>query len=361
MSPKALVGAFFTGAILLLGYLTVMVEHLPLPFLPEGRLMKTRFSRVDGLERGATVTVAGVPSGEVRNMVFEGSGVIVEISLDSRIRLTEDSTATIAQDSLLGRRVLSIQPGSAGTYIADGEMIPTIPSAGVERAIEALGKVGDTAERVGTFIDSLDQTRAELEARVIEISDTFVSIADKVESLLDPLTEVAEGLRNGEGTIGRLLKDDSAFDNIDETLQNLSEITNEIRHGKGSLGQLVYSSETIDNLNSSLAPLKDVMAKINRGDGTLGKAVNDPELYNNLNQAFRSFSGAVSDIKVTMANMRQITDKINRGEGTLGSLVNDKQTLKRLNDTMSDVGEAAETLTDTQSLSVFLNVLGLAF
>ena len=361
MSAQAKVGAFFIFAILILGYLTVMVGDVSVPGLSAGRKVMARFPRVDGLERGDAVTVAGMPAGEVKRMNLDGSEVIVEMELSPDIRLREDSKARIVMDSVLGGKVLAIDPGRSEVYLADGASIDSETSPGLEKALESLGKIGETAERIEKFIDDLDRTRTVLEERIVEISDKFVQVADGVEEFIDPLTEVAEGLAAGEGTIGRLLIDDTAFDDISRTLDNLSDITTEIREGNGTLGQLVYKSDTIERLNESLAPLREILAKVNNGEGTLGKAVNDPELYENLNKAFGAFSGAVSDIKVTMANMREITDKINKGQGTLGSLINDKETLKQLNDTMADVGEAAETLTDSQSLSVFLNVLGLAF
>jgi phospholipid/cholesterol/gamma-HCH transport system substrate-binding protein len=361
MTAQAKVGAFFIVAIALLGYLTIMVGDVSMPGISNGPTVRARFPRVDGLEVGDTVTVAGIPSGEVRRMAYADGQVEVELDLHPGIKIPADSRATIAMDGLLSGKVLTIEPGRSDVLLADGETLESIDAQGIEEAIQALGKIGGMADKIETFIDDLDGTRQTLEDKIVQISDKFVGIADKIDGLIDPLTEVAEGLRNGEGTIGKLLQDDTAFDNIDQTLSNLSDITDEIRRGEGSLGQLIYGSETVDSLNAALDPLKEVLAKVNDGQGTLGKAVNDPELYNNLNEAFGELAGAISDVKVTMANMREITDKVNKGEGTLGGLVNDRETLDQLKDTMSDVGEAAETLTDTQSLSVFLSILGLAF
>lgn len=361
MSAQAKVGAFFLGFIFLLGYLTMMVGDIDVPFFSNGSVFRSEFERVDGLERGDTVLVSGVPSGEIDDLILAGARVEVRITVDPRVRLPEDSKAMITMDNLLGGKVLSILPGNSEVYIPEGGLIETIESQGIEKAIDALARIGNVAERLEQFLNDLDGTRLEVERSVSGMNDSLASMAEKAEGLIGPLTEVAEGLRDGEGTVGKLLVDDTAFQNIDATLKNLADITKEIREGEGSLGQLIYSTEVVDNLNESLGPLHEVMAKVNRGEGTLGKVVNDPELYHNLNSAFRSFGEAVGDIKVTMANMRQITDDINKGKGTVGGLFKDDTVLKNLNETMADVGEAAETLTDTQSFSVFLSMLGLAF
>ena len=85
MTAQTKVGAFFIVAIALLGYLTIMVGDLDVPGLAGGRTVRARFPRVDGLEVGDTVTVAGIPSGEVRRMTYADGQVVVEFNLKPEI------------------------------------------------------------------------------------------------------------------------------------------------------------------------------------------------------------------------------------------------------------------------------------
>ncbi len=82
-----------------------------------------------------------------------------------------------------------------------------------------------------------------------------------------------------------------------------------VEEGKGSLGLLVKDETLYNDARDTVASLKTISADIEQGKGTLGKLAKDEALY--------------ADAQTTMKSIREMTDSMNKGEGTLGKLMKD--------------------------------------
>jgi phospholipid/cholesterol/gamma-HCH transport system substrate-binding protein len=91
---------------------------------PKGYEVSARFSRVDGLKRGADVTVAGIKVGTVTSMELDKDYyAIVRMSIRNEVRLTTDTFAKIMSESLLGGMSVALEVGGSDQYLAAGSMI----------------------------------------------------------------------------------------------------------------------------------------------------------------------------------------------------------------------------------------------
>ena len=92
---------------------------------PSGYEVVARFGRIDGLKRGADVTLSGVKVGTVTNVALDPKTyqAIVRLSVASSVNLPADTNAKIVSESLLGGTVVALEPGSDDKRIrADGEI-----------------------------------------------------------------------------------------------------------------------------------------------------------------------------------------------------------------------------------------------
>lgn len=105
-----------------------------------GYLLHARFDRVDGLEVGADVRVAGVKVGTVTAERIDPVTYLawVTLRIDKAIRLPTDTSAEIATGSLLGSEYLSLSPGGSDKLLAPGQTI-TITQGAISLE-ELLGK-----------------------------------------------------------------------------------------------------------------------------------------------------------------------------------------------------------------------------
>ena len=92
---------------------------------PDGYEVMARFGRIDGLKRGADVTLSGVKVGTVTGVSLDSKTyqAIVRMTVSSNVNLPADTNAKIVSESLLGGTVVSLEPGNEKNLIrANGEI-----------------------------------------------------------------------------------------------------------------------------------------------------------------------------------------------------------------------------------------------
>lgn len=91
------------------------------------------FGRIDGVTVGSEVRIAGVKIGSVAAngldpRTYEAN---VELAIDGKVSIPEDSVAKVVSDGLLGGAHISIEPGSAEEMLRAGDRI-TITQGSVD-------------------------------------------------------------------------------------------------------------------------------------------------------------------------------------------------------------------------------------
>jgi len=88
---------------------------------PAGYEVVARFDRIDGLKRGADVTLSGVKVGSVTGFDLDRKTyqAVVRMMVSSNVSLPVDTDAKIVSESLLGGMVV-LEPGGATKMIPAG-------------------------------------------------------------------------------------------------------------------------------------------------------------------------------------------------------------------------------------------------
>lgn len=86
-----------------------------------------RFQRVDGVDIGSDVRVSGVKVGVVRAVDLDPETYMARLtfSVERNVAISEDSTARISSDGLLGGAYVAIEPGAGETLLPGGEILYT--------------------------------------------------------------------------------------------------------------------------------------------------------------------------------------------------------------------------------------------
>ena len=95
---------------------------------PDGYELTARFDRIDGLKRGADVTLSGVKIGTVTGFDLDRKTyqAVVRMAVASGVDLPADTHAKIVSESLLGGMVVVLEPGADKKMIgAGGEITQT--------------------------------------------------------------------------------------------------------------------------------------------------------------------------------------------------------------------------------------------
>jgi|CXWL01.1.fsa_nt_gi phospholipid/cholesterol/gamma-HCH transport system substrate-binding protein len=305
------VGIFMLSALLITGFLILNSTGDFNPFEKKMRL-KARFVSADGLHSGADVQLAGVSIGKVEDVKFlppdtpdderiEATLNIVQVLDNKPISelIRTDSTAQLVATSILGNdKMINIVPGtSKGSPIDENATL--ISSAGI----------------------GLNQLTA-----------TGNDLLAQINKLAVPANEILNKANSGEGTLGRVINDETLYKSLDEavvetrgTMARLKTTIDKINSGQGSAGKLVNDPELYDSLNRTVAQLDAIAADIKAGRGSAGKFVTDEALYNETRSTVAELRRSAEKISSIADDVKLITAELKDGKGTAGKLFRDEK------------------------------------
>jgi phospholipid/cholesterol/gamma-HCH transport system substrate-binding protein len=267
-----------------------------------------------GLKKGDPVRLTGIDVGNVQDITVSSDSdpkraVEVSFTVESgMMRLVrQDSIATLEIEGLLGQRYIDLTRGTqAQPEIAQG------------------GEVH--------FKDQPDF------GSVMASSQTVLT---NVNRLVNSFTKISEGVEKGQGSLGKLLVDDSLYKRADATVSDLQKMVTYANSGQGSLGKLVYSDEMYNHADGLLTKVDQTLDDVRSQKGSLGKFIYDDALHKDASKAVADFGTIVADVKAGKGSLgKLITDDalynkatstmdrtdsllagLQRGEGTLGKLM----------------------------------------
>jgi len=222
------------------------------------------FKDVAGLQIGNNVRLSGINVGTVDNItIISDTTVKVEILIDEKARkfIKKDAIASIGSEGLMGNKALVISPGTGGKKrIEDYDVMKTSPPLSMDDILltvktsmentasitndlalitkniqEGKGTIGrlimDKSWREDFEITFTNLKRGSTEFRILmekanDIDDVLLSIKETIKNtsnITSDLAKITATLESGQGTIGRLLMDESTAQNIDSTFINLKE------------------------------------------------------------------------------------------------------------------------------------------
>jgi len=154
--------------------------------------IRAQFETISGLEAGHRVRLQGIDAGVVERVVppaEPGQPVELVLRIDDRLRplIRADAVARIVSEGLVGAKVVELTPGR-----------PDAPR------VAELGRIA--SERPIEMTDLLKQAASSL-ARL----DVATQAAEKG---LGELTTIAGSIRRGEGSLGKLVRDDTVYQNL---------------------------------------------------------------------------------------------------------------------------------------------------
>ena len=270
------------GLFVIIGVLAVLVALFTFtnPSTFRGRYtLATLVDDATGLRHGDAVELRGVAIGRVRDFEISSSGVAIKLEIDKQYRVPRDSSVKVLHSALIGGAVVEVIPGQAPEPALPGSVVPgkadqpltekvgTIAAeseetmqriqellsqrtvSGIEASVEQLrALLTELAATVAAQRSDLEQTTRnmrlaaqntkkltsspELEQSVERLSSITTKLDDASGSLdraSRSMEVVLARIERGEGTLGRLLKDDTLYRNANQALVNLNQTATVVR------------------------------------------------------------------------------------------------------------------------------------
>ena len=288
LSKEVKTGILAIGAILLLifGYSFLKGTNL----LDKNREYFVKYNNVEGLAKGAPVTVNGLNIGKVLDISFGNQKglLVVKFSVEEDFEFSRSSVVRIYSAGLLGGKSLGIFPQYDINNVAkSGDTLRGDIEDGMLTAVtKALGpleqKVNNTLATVDTLLLSInaivdEKTRLNLQEAIVHLNHTLNSFSGVSENLNNILADNSEKL-------------DNTFTNLDKTAHNLSKLTD-------SLAQL-DTKKLVTDLQDALDKVNKIVNEVDSGKGSIGKLLKDDKLYENLEGASRQLEQLLQDVKL---------------------------------------------------------------
>jgi phospholipid/cholesterol/gamma-HCH transport system substrate-binding protein len=154
------------------------------------------FAEAGGLAMGNDVKVSGVTKGTVTEVSLSHGKALVTFNLDSRVRLGAETTAHIRTGTVLGARMLTLEPaGSGAMHTAD-----TIPLTRTSSPYSLTDVVTDfTNNTAGTDTEALTHS-------LDTLSDTIDRMAPQLGPTFDGLARLSQTMNSRNESLANLLK-----------------------------------------------------------------------------------------------------------------------------------------------------------
>lgn len=119
---ELVVGIFVVVGLVCLGYLAVKLGKLE---LIGGNYyeLQAEFSSASGLKNGASVEIAGVEVGRVKDISLKDDHAQVSLAIQDAITVYDDAIASIKTRGIIGEKFMDLSPGGAGERLKNSEMI----------------------------------------------------------------------------------------------------------------------------------------------------------------------------------------------------------------------------------------------
>ena len=294
VSPKVVgAGAFVVIGVLLFTAALFMIGERRMLFEDRFELY-TEFAKLGQLEAGAVVRVAGMNAGEVTEIKVPPSPtqkfrVRMEIRDDLHPLVRTDSIASVQTEGLVGGIFVSIATGSE--QAAEVPEQGTIPSREpfaladlLEQASETIAQVNTTVEELSgeleTTIQEIGMATENAHQLFIDITPQIKAVAENGSRISADTQQIVASIRAGEGTIGKLVNDDTLYVRAREIADEAKAVMGSVRQVSDEARRVIADFRSEDGPAQGLfADMRVTLAQAR--EATAGLADNMDALKHN--------------------------------------------------------------------------------
>lgn len=266
-----------TGAIVIMGILCVVFGY---SYLKSSSLFDNNitlfavYSDVAGLQSGTAVSINGKNVGSVNAITFKDTSgnLLVTFSVNQELKFSKNSTVELYDTGLIGGKGLRVNPIFEGETVSKYDTLTTkIKPSLTDLVQQKLSPIFETFESALTDADSVmlnvnqvlnTKTKTDLQKAIGGLSDLMVSLNSsaevlnkllknsKLDSSLENLNDITSNFSklsdslNNAG-LGRTLA------NLETTVANLNNLMGRIEKGEGTLGKLTKDEALYNNLSNA--------------------------------------------------------------------------------------------------------------
>lgn len=295
LSTEAKVGLLVAAGTLVLLWMTVVVGKFEFG-AKKGYILEAVFDSVAGLDAKAAVRMAGVKIGYVETVGLSDSRALIVMRIYPNVRIKRGSRAAIKTMGLLGEKFVEIAPSEGApaeaaqrgksAYYEGGEQIQiTASPSDVDKLISQLSAISDDIKQVTSSMRQVfgtEQGTRSMEEMLADLRQTTANIQEFSYTLKGDGSELVTRLNQLTASLNEVVGENR--DNVKMTMENVREASKnaelalasiqsaaeKIDRGEGTLGKLVSDDSMYNNIDSAAKGLSNYVGRVDRMQTILG-------------------------------------------------------------------------------------------
>lgn len=253
------------------------------------------YDDIDGLTPSNPVLLSGMPVGRVTTISIlqeDSNRVLVEFDVDGEILLGNNAQVALHNSDLLGSKALLLHVGSLNNLAEDGDTLTSLVEKGLpemirEKATPVIENIDSTLYKVNLIVSELANNRTSMGSAISEmdsvakelkytlrenrrslrevsrdVSEITAALTDKengIEPLLTSVNGIADSVQN--------LRMRELSEKTQQTIDNLNKILVQLEDQEGTMGRLLHDDSLYTNLNSTASDLDKLLIDLRENPG----------------------------------------------------------------------------------------------
>lgn len=255
--------------------------------------VKSVFNDVSGLQPGNNIWFSGVKVGTVKKIAFTAeSNVEVWMDVDQKHQpyIRRNAKAKIGTEGMIGNKIIVLFGGDqSAPAIQDNDMLQT---------------------QEGISMDDMMSTFQQNNTNLLAITSDFKEITGSIAA--------------GQGTIGRLLKEETLLNELHATLAGLKTATT--------------------RANAIAGDVANYTAQLQKEGSLTNDLINDTTIFASLRRTTAQLQDVLQNANSVVADLKKTSEGLQDTNTPAGMLLNDEQTAATIRETLKNLQSGTEKL-----------------
>lgn len=274
------------------------------------------FNNIDTLQKGAKVRVGGMDAGELTGIQIPSSPsakfrLKLEVEKKFQPIIRHDSTATLETEGMVGNVYVNIKKGGANSPVCrPGCVLPSQETVSMGQVMqEGSALAGSIQSTINDLHHRADGVMQNLTSATGHADQMIQKVQPNVVHLTSNANAIVAGIRQGHGTVGKLLTDKTMAANVSQTIANVKDTSANAKKASGKVNTMMAQVEQKDlpKVHQTVANADAATQKINKAVGQLlspgkNKKSTAVEIRETLDQADRTTANLADDTEAVKHN-----------------------------------------------------------
>lgn len=226
-----------------------------------------------GLIKKSPARVAGIRVGIIEDIYLQNGMARINLLVKSDVALSKSSKIEIRPNGILGDKHIEVIPGNPDDpQLEDNDQILHVEDhASIDRLVNEVSKItgslsaiadnikdateGDDSKPMGKIVKNLEILTTDM-AQIIN------GKRDELDDTIDNIHEITQNLNkilSDKGENGLVNNWNKTLKRVDNILNNIDGIASKINQGEGTIGRLINDETTVEEINTAVSGINNFL------------------------------------------------------------------------------------------------------